>query len=96
VNKKKFGGQILAKVAVIGNTGLKSKEMVSHKTISINFPVTTGREVRFSTRREVLSSLGVPKMETPIPAGIIELSSGLQIPISLDLTESIVSYDARK
>ncbi len=77
---------ILAKVAIIGNTGIKSREGRSHKTMSVNFPVTTGKDVRFSTKEEVLFSLGIPKMETPISAGIIELSSGLQLPISLDMT----------
>lgn len=85
-NKRNVSEPLLAKVAVIGNTGVKNKEGQSHKTISVNFPVMTGKEVSFSTKKEVLSSLGVPKMETPIPAGIIELSNGLQIPISLDLT----------
>lgn len=77
---------IIAKVAIIGNTGVRTSEGRSYKTVSVNFPVAAGNDVRFSTEEEVLFSLGVPKMETPISAGIMEMSNGLQIPISLDLT----------
>ena len=48
--------------------------------MSLNFPVNAGNNVRFSTKEEILFSMGVPKMETPIPAGIIEMSNGVQIP----------------
>jgi uncharacterized protein len=77
---------IIAKVAIIGNTGVRTSEGRSYKTVTVNFPVAAGNDVRFSTQEEVLFSLGVPKMETPISAGIMEMSNGLQIPISLDLT----------
>lgn len=76
-------GIIAASVAVTGNTGIKMK---SGKLKTINLPVPTGVGVRFSTKNEVLFALGVPEMESPIPAGIIEMSNGLQIPVSLDIT----------
>ncbi|MDW0165839.1 MAG: hypothetical protein QOK65_10695, partial [Nitrososphaeraceae archaeon] len=69
--------------AVIGNTGIKMK---SGKLKTINLPVLTGMNVRFSTKNEVLFALGVPEMESPVPAGIIEMSNGLQIPVLLDIT----------
>jgi DNA helicase HerA-like ATPase len=75
---------IIAKVAIIGNTGVT--DPINHELISLNFPVRAGNNVRFSTKDEVLFSMGVPKMETPIPAGLIEMSNGVQIPVSLDLT----------
>ena len=62
-------GIITASVAVTGNTGIKMK---SGKLKTINLPVPTGVGVRFSTKNEVLFALGVPEMESPIPAGIIE------------------------
>jgi DNA helicase HerA-like ATPase len=77
---------VIAKVAIIANTGISTKESQSHNTISVNFPVTPGKDVRFSNRKEILFSLGVPKMGTPISAAIIEMSNGLQIPVSIDLT----------
>ena len=76
-------GATAASVAVIGNTGIKMK---SGKVKTINLPVLSGKDVRFSTQTEVLFALGVPEMESPIPAGIIEMSNGLQIPVSLDIT----------
>ncbi len=76
-------GVIAASVAVIGNTGIKMK---SGKLKTINLPVLTGMDVRFSTKNEVLFALGVPEMESPVPAGIIEMSNGLQIPVLLDIT----------
>ncbi|MDW0192019.1 MAG: hypothetical protein QOC37_08815 [Nitrososphaeraceae archaeon] len=76
-------GVIAASVAVIGNTGIKMK---SGKLKTINLPVLTGMNVRFSTKNEVLFALGVPEMESPVPAGIIEMSNGLQIPVLLDIT----------
>ena len=75
---------IVAKVAIIGNTGIMDPR--SQELMSLNFPVNAGNNVRFSTKEEILFSMGVPKMETPIPAGIIEMSNGVQIPIFLDLT----------
>lgn len=76
-------GGIVASVAVIGNTGAKSE---SGKKKTINIPILAGKNVRFSTKNEILFALGVPKMETPIPSGIIEMSNGLQVPVSLDIT----------
>lgn len=74
---------LVASVAVIGNTGAKSE---SGKQKTINLPILAGKNVRFSTKYEILFALGVPKMETPIPSGIIEMSNGLQVPVSLDIT----------
>jgi hypothetical protein len=76
-------GVIAASVGVVGNTGIRTK---SSKLKTINLPILTGLDVRFSTKNEVLFALGVPEMETPVAAGIIEMSNGLQIPVSLDIT----------
>ena len=76
-------GIIAASVAIIGNTGIRMK---SGKMRTINLPILTGMDVRFSSKNEVLFALGVPEMETPVAAGIIEMSNGLQIPVSLDIT----------
>lgn len=76
-------GVIVASVAVVGNSGIKSK---SGKMKTINLPILAGMDVRFSKKKEILFALGIPKMENPIVAGILEISNGLQVPISLDIT----------
>ena len=78
----------LAKVAIIANTGdkgfkdKKTKDIVS----SINMPIKMGKIVKFATPDQIAFALGIPEMKHPIPAGIIGMSNGLQIPISLDIT----------
>ncbi|MBA3284882.1 MAG: ATP-binding protein [Nitrosopumilus sp.] len=76
-------GLILAKVGTIANTGVLDARK---EAISINFPVGIGKSVRFATEDEIIFALGIPEMVDPIPAGIIETTNGLQVPISLGLT----------
>ncbi|MDP8906695.1 MAG: hypothetical protein M3M88_04175, partial [Thermoproteota archaeon] len=76
-------GLILAKVGTIANTGVLDARK---EAISINFPVGIGKSVRFATEDEIIFALGIPEMVDPIPAGIIETTNGLQVPISLALT----------
>ena len=79
-----FHGVVLVKVAIMANTSVKGQE---HKEgTSINFPVGVGRSVRFATEEEIIFALGIPQMENPIPAGIIETTNGLEVPITLDIT----------
>jgi uncharacterized protein len=77
-------GVVVAKVAIMANTGIKAPGY--KKNISINFPVGVGKTVRFATEEEIIFALGIPQMENPIPAGIIETTNGLEVPISLDVT----------
>jgi DNA helicase HerA-like ATPase len=77
-------GLILAKVGTIANTG--GSVEAGKEAISINFPVGIGKSVRFATENEIIFALGIPEMVDPIPAGIIETTNGLQVPISLALT----------
>jgi uncharacterized protein len=49
-------------------------------------PVGVGKSVKFANEEEVRFALGIPRMKYPIPAGIIEISYGLHIPISLDIS----------
>lgn len=77
-------GLILAKVGTIANTGGSMDP--NKESISINFPVGIGKSVRFATEKEIIFALGIPEMVDPIPAGIIETTNGLQVPISLALT----------
>ena len=49
-------------------------------------PVGAAKPVRFANQKEVIFALGIPEMQNPIPAGIIEITNGLQVPISLDIS----------
>src|ERR671910_2252116 len=72
-----------ARVAVMANTGIENGPV---KTISIGMPVGAAKSVRFATQKEVIFALGIPDMQNPIPAGIIEMTNGLQVPVSLDIS----------
>jgi DNA helicase HerA-like ATPase len=72
-----------ARVAVMANTGIESGSV---KTISIGMPVGEAKPVRFATQKEVIFALGIPEMQNPIPAGLIEMTNGLQVPVSLDIS----------
>ena len=84
LSKRYSKGVILAKVAIMANTGAKNQEYT--KNVSINFPVGIGKTVRFASEEEIVFALGIPQMENPIPAGIIETTNGLEIPVILDIT----------
>lgn len=83
-SKMQLKGIVLAKVAIMANTKVKIQGSKENKTI--NFPVGVDKTVRFATEDEILFALGIPQMVNPIPAGIIETSNGLEIPISLGLS----------
>jgi hypothetical protein len=79
----------VAKVAIIANTGnLNHKDEIVDNNIasSINMPIKLGKIVRFANPDQIMFALGIPEMKHPIPAGIIEMPNGIQIPISLDIT----------
>ena len=84
LSQRQLNSLILVKVAIMANTGLKAQGYEESK--SINFPVGIGKTVRFATEEEIIFALGIPQMENPIPAGIIETTNGLEVPITLDVT----------
>jgi uncharacterized protein len=84
LSNTQLSGVVVAKVAIMANTGIKAPGY--KKNISINFPVGVGKTVRFATEEEIIFALGIPQMENPIPAGIIETTNGLEVPITLDIT----------
>ena len=61
-------------------------ELKNSTTLSINMPMEEGKSVVFANSNEVIESLGIPEMENPIPAGIIQMTNGTDIPIFLDVT----------
>ncbi len=72
-----------ARVAVMANTGIENESV---RTIAVGMPVGAAKPVRFATQEEVIFALGIPEMQNPIPAGIIEMTNGLQVPVSLDIS----------
>lgn len=92
-------GLTVAKIEVIANRQFVSKQEedflndssrgkmpVYSKNLSINMPVQEGKLVTFATVEEVISSLGIPEMEHPIPSGVISMTNDSKIPIDLDVT----------
>ncbi len=72
-------GITVARVAIMANTGYNRND----RNFSISMPVQTNKSVRFANLEEVIFALGIPEMEYPIPAGLIEMTDGLQVPVSL-------------
>ena len=68
----------------MANTAFKVQEY--EKEISINFPVGVSKTLRFATKEEIIFAFGIPEMENPIPAGIIETTNGLEVPFTWDVT----------
>ena len=92
-------GLTVAKIEVIANRQFVSNQKedfsndsslnrtpVNSKNLSINMPVQEGKLVTFATVEEVISSLGIPEMEHPIPSGVISMTDDSKIPIDLDVT----------
>jgi uncharacterized protein len=74
----------ISKVAVMANTGIKDNG--AGVSISIGMPVAPGKTVEFVSAEEIIFALGIPEMGNPIPAGIIQTTNGLQVPITLDIS----------
>jgi DNA helicase HerA-like ATPase len=78
---------ILARAVVMTTTTSTIGTNSDHASIvSINLPVGFEKPVRFANAEEIKIALGIPFMSDPIPAGIIENSDGLSVPISLDIS----------
>jgi uncharacterized protein len=75
----------VARVAVMASSLSNIEAPYSTKS-SIGMPVGLGKSVRFASAEEVMFALGIPEMAYPIPAGVIEMSNGLQIPVYLDIS----------
>jgi DNA helicase HerA-like ATPase len=74
----------IAKVAVMANTGVTVEG--TKNSISVSMPIAAGKTVEFATVEEIIFALGIPEMGNPIPAGIIQTTNGLQVPITLDIS----------
>jgi hypothetical protein len=68
-------GILVAKVAIL-----------AHESFSSDMPVLPGNKVSLANSKEAVFALGIPRMANPIPAGIIQMTGGLQVPVSLDIS----------
>lgn len=49
-------------------------------------PVNIDKAVRFATEKEIFIALGIPKMEDPVMAGVIEMSNDQKVAIPIAMS----------
>jgi DNA helicase HerA-like ATPase len=78
----------IAKVAVMTNAHINNIHSGSKITngTNIRMPVDIDKAVRFANEKEILIALGIPKMEDPVMAGIIEMTNGQQVAIPIAMS----------
>ncbi len=78
----------IARVAVMTNANINSIHSDSKSTngMNIRMPVDIDKAVRFANEKEILIALGIPKMEDPVMAGIIEMTNGQQVAIPIAMS----------
>ncbi len=78
----------IARVAVMTNANINSIHSDSKSTndMNIRMPVDIDKAVRFANEKEILLALGIPKMEDPVMAGIIEMTNGQQVAIPIAMS----------
>jgi DNA helicase HerA-like ATPase len=72
----------VARVSVMANTGCVISDR--EEPLEINMPVGNDQPVQFASIDEVCLALGTEKIEMKIPAGLIEMSNGVSVPVMLD------------
>jgi hypothetical protein len=78
-------GIMVAKVTILANTDT-TPDGSQHSSNLPVMPIMPRRKVRFADTEEVLFALGIPEMQNPIPAGVIKMTNGLMVPVSLDVS----------
>jgi DNA helicase HerA-like ATPase len=82
-------GTRIARVAVMANVQNKNEEQDDRGKISnviIRMPVGINASVAFANNDEILLALGIPKMEDPVMAGVIEMTNGNKIAIPMAMS----------
>jgi uncharacterized protein len=89
-NKENYVNQgiRIARVAVMTNAHINNIHSGSKITngTNIRMPVDIDKAVRFANEKEILIALGIPKMEDPVMAGIIEMTNGQQVAIPIAMS----------
>jgi uncharacterized protein len=78
----------IVRVVVMANAqtdNIQSNSKTKYKG-NIRMPVNIDKVVRFATEKEIFIALGIPKMEDPVMAGVIEMSNGQKIPIPIAMS----------
>ena len=78
----------IARVVVMANAqidNIQSSSKTKYKE-NIRMPVNIDKAVRFATEKEIFIALGIPKMEDPVMAGVIEMSNGQKIAIPIAMS----------
>ncbi len=91
IDKRAFQGHgtRIARVAVMVNVQNKNEEQDDRGKNSnaiIRMPVGINASVAFANNDEILLALGIPKMEDPVMAGVIEMTNGYKIAIPMAMS----------
>ena len=73
-------------VTVIKVVLMARSTTIERNSNPVNMPVGSGKLVRFANADEIKFALGIPEMDNPVPAGIIENGDGSSIPVFLDIS----------
>jgi DNA helicase HerA-like ATPase len=83
-------GTRIARVAVMANVQNKNKVQGDwrnkNNSLIVRMPVGINASVTFANSDEILLALGIPKMEDPVMAGVIEMTNGNKIAIPMAMT----------
>ena len=81
-------GTRIARVAVMANVQNKNEgqDDRSNNNVIVRMPVGINASVAFANSDEILLALGIPKMEDPVMAGIIEMTNGNKIAIPMAMS----------
>lgn len=83
-------GTRIARVAVMANVQSKhdgpSDKGNKNSSIIARMPVGINASVAFANSNEILFALGIPKMEDPVMAGVIEMTNGNKIAIPMAMS----------
>jgi hypothetical protein len=78
----------IARIVVMANSridNIQSNFKTRYKG-NIRIPVNIDQAVRFATQKEIFIALGIPKMEDPVMAGVIEMSNGEKVAIPIAMS----------
>jgi hypothetical protein len=75
-------GTTVVTAGVMSNSGVPLADRPDQ--VEVGLPLGSDKPVRFATADEVERALGISSMKNPIPAGIIEMSNGTQVPVMVN------------
>lgn len=82
----KLKDDLFTEVTVAKVVVMATSTMSEVSSNPVNMPVGLEKSVRFANADEIKFALGIPEMTNPVPAGILENTDGLYIPVFLDIS----------